>query len=78
VDPQVLNSKGSLFLTRPSVAHYVANREELLARAKNLFDWVRERSISVRVDRTFQLADAAAAHRALEGRETKGKVLLIP
>jgi NADPH:quinone reductase len=78
VDPQVLNSKGSLFLTRPSVGHYVANREELLARAKNLFDWVRERSISVRVDRTFQLADAAAAHRALEGRETKGKVLLIP
>jgi NADPH2:quinone reductase len=78
VDPQVLNSKGSLFLTRPAVAHYVATREELLARAKDLFDWVRDRSIRVRVDRTFQLADAAAAHRALEGRETKGKVLLIP
>jgi len=78
VDPQVLNSKGSLFLTRPAVAHYVATREELLARAKDLFDWVRDRSIRVRVDRTFQLADAAAAHRALESRETKGKVLLIP
>jgi NADPH:quinone reductase len=78
VDPQVLNSKGSLFLTRPALAHYVATREELLARAKDLFDWVRDRSIRVRVDRTFQLADAAAAHRALESRETKGKVLLIP
>ncbi len=78
VDPQVLNSKGSLFLTRPTLAHYVATREELLARAKDLFDWVRNRSISVRIDRIFQLADAAAAHRALESRETMGKVLLIP
>ena len=78
VDPQVLNRKGSLFLTRPTLAHYVATREELLARAKDLFDWVRNRSISVRIDRIFQLADAAAAHRALESRETMGKVLLIP
>ena len=78
VDPQVLNSKGSLFLTRPTLAHYVATREELLARVNDLFKWVENRSISVRVDRTFQLADAAAAHRALENRETKGKVLLVP
>ena len=78
VDPQVLNRKGSLFLTRPTLAHYVATREELLARAKDLFDWVRNRSISVRIDRIFQLAAATAAHRALESRETMGKVLLIP
>ena len=78
VDPQVLNSKGSLFLTRPALTHYVATREELLARANALFEWMRNGLLSVRVDRSFHLADASAAHRALENRETKGKVLLVP
>jgi NADPH:quinone reductase len=77
-DPQVLNSKGSLFLTRPTLSHYVATREELLARAGNLFTWVEKGSLSVRIDRTYPLADAAEAHRALESRATTGKVLLIP
>jgi NADPH2:quinone reductase len=78
VDPQLLNSKGSLFLTRPTVAHYSATKEELSARASDLFQWVMTGALKVRVDRTFPLAQAAEAHRALEGRGTTGKVLLIP
>lgn len=78
VDPQVLNAKGSIFLTRPALGHYVASREELLSRAGDLFNWIREGKLEVRIDRTYPLAEAAAAHRALEGRETTGKVLLIP
>ena len=78
VDPQVLNSKGSLFLTRPTLAHYVATRKELLSRAQDLFQWIHDKKLAVRIDRTCRLSDAAAAHRALESRETKGKVLLSP
>lgn len=78
MDPQLLNRKGSLFLTRPTLAHYVATREELLARASDLFRWVADGRLSVRVGAEFPLADAAEAHRALEGRRTTGKVLLIP
>ena len=78
VDPQVLNTKVSLFLTRPTLAHYVASREELLSRAGDIFRWVQEGKLRVRVDRTYPLADAESAHRALEGRETTGKVLLVP
>ena len=78
VDPQLLNSKGSLFLTRPTVTHYSATKEELGARASDLFQWVMAGALKVRVDRTFPLAQAAEAHRALEGRGTTGKVLLIP
>ena len=76
LDPQVLNSKGSLFLTRPTMGHYVASREELLARVHDLFRWIEEGWLSVRIDRTYDLSEAASAHRALEGRETTGKVLL--
>jgi NADPH2:quinone reductase len=78
VDPQVLNAKGSLFLTRPTLGHYVASRDELLARAQDLFTWIQRGELDVRVGRTYPLSEAAAAHRALEGRETTGKVLLIP
>jgi NADPH2:quinone reductase len=78
VDPQVLNSKGSLYLTRPTVANYVATREELSARATDLFRWITEESLNVRIDRTYPLAEAAQAHAVLEGRQTMGKVLLIP
>jgi NADPH2:quinone reductase len=76
LDPQVLNSKGSLFLTRPTMAHYVTTREELLDRAQDLFGWIEQGSLKVRVDRTYALRDAALAHQALENRETTGKVLL--
>jgi NADPH:quinone reductase len=78
VDPQLLNSKGSLFLTRPTLTHYVATREELLSRSGDLFRWLETGQLKVRVDRTYPLAEAATAHRALEGRETTGKVLLLP
>jgi NADPH2:quinone reductase len=78
VDPQVLNTKGSLYLTRPTLTHYTASSGELLTRARDLFAWLEAGKLRVRIDRTYPLADAAAAHRALEGRETKGKVLLLP
>lgn len=75
-NPQVLNQKGSLYLTRPTLANYVATRSELLQRAGELFDWLRDKKLSVRVDREVALKDVAEAHRALESRETTGKVLL--
>lgn len=77
-DPQILNRKGSLFLTRPTLAHYVATREELLDRAGQVLGWVADGSLSVRIGREYPLADAAEAQRALAARETTGKVLLVP
>jgi NADPH2:quinone reductase len=77
-NPQVLNAKGSLFLTRPTLAHHMADRDELLRRTGDLFSWITSGALTVRIDRTFPLAEAAAAHRYLEGRQTRGKVLLIP
>jgi NADPH2:quinone reductase len=78
IDPQVLNRKGALYLTRPSLAYYVATRDELLQRSGDLFTWVTDGTLSVRIDRELPLAEAAEAHRALESRETTGKVLLRP
>ncbi len=78
VDPQVLNTKGSLFLTRPTMAHYIRTREELLARAGDVLGWVKSGRLRVRIDRTFPLADAAEAHRYLASRQSAGKILLIP
>ena len=76
IDPQLLNAKGSLFLTRPTLAHYTATPEELRGRAGELFAWVADGSLDVRVGAEFALGEAAEAHRALEGRRTTGKVLL--
>ncbi len=78
VNPQILNAKGSLFLTRPTLAHYVADREDLLQRAGDLFNMIKAGTLNVRIDRTFPLAEAAAAHRLLESRGSSGKLLLIP
>jgi NADPH2:quinone reductase len=78
IDPQLLNQKGSLFLTRPTLHHYVASREELLWRARELFTWVASAELSLRIGAEYALTDAAEAHRALEGRRTTGKVLLRP
>lgn len=78
LDPQILNQKGSLFLTRPSLGAYVATREELLERTGDIFGWMQAGTLNVRVDQTFPLAQAADAHRYMEARQTKGKVLLIP
>ncbi len=77
-DPQVLNQKGSLFLTRPTIVHYIATRAELLARAGDVLGWIKSGRLKVRIDRELPLTQAAEAHRLLEGRQTMGKVLLIP
>jgi len=77
-DIQRLNAGGSLFLTRPTLAFYVATTDELRWRASELFDAVRAGTLNVRIGARFALADAAAAHRALEGRQTTGKVILVP
>jgi NADPH2:quinone reductase len=75
-DPQTLNQKGSLFLTRPTLYHYITTREELVARATEVLGWVRDGTLRVRVDREVPLA--AEAHLALESRATTGKLLLVP
>jgi NADPH2:quinone reductase len=77
-DPAILGVKGSLFLTRPGLNQYIATREELLTRAGDVFAWLSAGSLRLRIDRVLPLADAAAAHEALEARRTAGKVLLTP
>jgi NADPH2:quinone reductase len=78
VSPLTLSSKGSLFLTRPTLAHYIASEEELAWRAGDLFSWMAAGELEVRIDREFPLHEAAEAHRLLESRQTSGKVLIIP
>jgi NADPH2:quinone reductase len=78
LDPQVLSQKGSLFLTRPTIHHYISTRAELLDRASAVLDWISDGSLDVRIGGEFPLAAAAEAHQELEGRKTTGKVLLIP
>jgi NADPH2:quinone reductase len=78
LNPQVLSAKGSVFLTRPTLAHHMRDRAELLKRTGDLFTWITAGELHVRIDKTFPLKEAAEAHRYLEGRNTKGKVLLIP
>jgi NADPH:quinone reductase len=78
IDPLVLMRKGSIFMTRPTLGHYIGSRDELVWRAGDVLGWVRDGTLSVRVDREVPLAQAREAHRALEGRRTTGKVLLVP
>ncbi|MEO8430786.1 MAG: quinone oxidoreductase [Acidobacteriota bacterium] len=78
LDPQILNQKGSLYLTRPTLWHYVARREELEERSGDVLGWIAKGELAVKVFREIPLADAAEAHGLLEGRQTSGKVLLIP
>jgi len=77
-DPQVVNQKGSLLLTRPTIAHYIATRAEHIARAGEVLAWVNSGTLKLRIEHEFSLAEAAEAHRALEARKTTGKLLLIP
>ena len=77
-DPQLLNHKGALFATRPSLQYYVATRDELEWRARELFAAVLDGTLSLRVEHTYPLADAARAHEDLEARKTTGKLLLLP
>ena len=76
--PLLLSKSGSLFFTRPTLTHYIATPATLGARADELFAWVASGALRVRIEATFPLAAAAEAHRALEGRATTGKVLLVP
>src|SRR5262249_22640508 len=78
MDPQILNRKGSLFLTRPTLNAYVATRDELVARSNELLGWVGDHELVVRIGAQYPLDQAADAHRALAGRETTGKVILVP
>lgn len=77
-DPQILNRKGSLFLTRPSLNAYVPTREELMSRANDIFGWLSREALDVRIHAGYPLENAADAHIALAGRQTTGKVLLVP
>jgi len=78
IDPTILNTKGSLFLTRPSLAHHCATREELLWRAGDVLQWIASGKLKLSIVRTYPLAEAAQAHRDLESRTTAGKLLLAP
>ncbi|NNJ13175.1 quinone oxidoreductase [Chloroflexales bacterium ZM16-3] len=78
VSPLTLSAKGSIFLTRPTLWHYIATPEELAWRAGDLFSWIASGELGVRVDRSFATADAPAAHIAIQSRATAGKVLLVP
>ena len=77
-DPGKLGAKGSLFLTRPSLAHYTLDRNELLKRSADLFNWTASGKLKLRIEKTFSLTNAAEAHREVEGRKTTGKVILLP
>ena len=77
-DPMQLASKGSLYVTRPTLAHYIATTEELRARSSTVFKMIADGKLKLRIEHTYPLADAAKAHRELEGRKTTGKLLLIP
>jgi NADPH2:quinone reductase len=78
VDPQTLNKQGSLFLTRPTIGHHIAERAELLQRASDLFGWIASGQVTINVSHRYPLADAGQAHEDLAARRTTGKLLLIP
>ncbi|TDE48417.1 quinone oxidoreductase [Nonomuraea mesophila] len=77
-DPQLLNQKGSLFLTRPTLVHHIARRDELLRRASDLFGWITAGQLAITISRRYPLADARQAHEDLAARRTTGKLLLLP
>ena len=78
LDAAVLGAKGSLFLTRPSLFHHIADRASLEQRAGDVLNWIADGSLKLRMEHSFALSEVAEAHRSLEGRKTTGKVLLIP
>jgi len=78
VDPAKLSEKGSLYMARTTLAHFTATRDELLARTHDLFGMITSGKLKVRIAKTYPLAQAAEAHRDLEGRQLSGKLLLIP
>jgi NADPH2:quinone reductase len=77
-DPILLSQKGSIFLTRPSLAHYVASREELEQRSRDVFEQIAGGKLNLRLGHVYKLSEAAQAQRDLESRKTTGKLLLVP
>jgi NADPH2:quinone reductase len=77
-DPILLSQKGSLFITRPTIVHYTAKRDELEALGAELFNVVSSGKVNIEVNQTYALSDAATAHRDLEARKTTGSTVLIP
>ncbi|HWF47639.1 MAG TPA: quinone oxidoreductase [Bryobacteraceae bacterium] len=78
IDPLILSQKGSLFLTRPSLGHYIGDPAELRWRASDIFKWIEDGRLRLHIQKVYKLADAANAHRDLEARRTTGKLLLEP
>jgi NADPH:quinone reductase len=78
VSPLELGKRGSLYLTRPSLFHYITQRSDLDAAARELFGVVKNKTVRIRIGQTYPLAEAAEAHRDLEGRRTTGSTLLVP
>jgi NADPH2:quinone reductase len=78
IDPQLLQVKGSVFLTRPTIFHYTLSTADFVRRASDVLGWVADGSLKVTIGESFALTDAAEAHRALESRRTVGKVVLVP
>ena len=78
INPGILAAKGSLFLTRPTLFHYVASRPELLAAARDLFSMIKSKKVKISVNQTYPLRDAARAQADLESRKTTGSTVLIP
>jgi NADPH:quinone reductase len=78
LDAGKLAAKGSLFLTRPTLLHYMLDRAELLQRANALFNWIASGKLKLRIERTFPMEEAAEAQRQMEGRKTTGKIVLVP
>ncbi len=77
-NPAVLSQKGSLFLTRPTLSNYCADRKELLLRANNIFSWIKNNKLKIRIHKEFKLSDVKKAHEELEGRKSSGKILMVP
>jgi len=77
-NPAILSQKGSLFLTRPTLSNYCSNRSELLSRANDLFNWIKNKELKIKVHKAFRLSEAKKAHEELEGRKSSGKILLMP
>ena len=78
IDPQLLNRKGSLYLTRPSLGAYTATRKDLEASAKSLFKMVKSGKVKIAIDQRYPLAEAGQAHIDLEGRKTTGQTVIVP
>ena len=77
-NPAILSQKGSLYLTRPTLSNYCADREELLLRANDIFSWIKNNKLKIRIHKEFRLSEAKEAHKELESRRSSGKILMVP